>query len=221
MIKVTYTTTSGWFAAVRGMRNPMNSWDRSDSRLDSRLGQITSGCIIGENDLDLMKRLSGAGREHRKFMRMIHVQMDILAPLYWWKEFDTYKVGTTANSCSTMHKLTAKPFELSDFSTDQIIDCFLHSLRDRVVVSAMDSIRQTVSDLNTIRNLYLDSKDERLWYAMVQLLPSSYNQKRTVDFDYETALTMIQQREGHKLKEWRDFVLELKSLPYMGQFMEG
>lgn len=204
MIKVTYTTTSGWFAASRGMRNPMNSWDRSDSRLNP----ITLGYIIGENDLDLMKRLSGAGREHRKFMRMIHVQMDILAPLYWWKEFDTYKVGTTANSCSTMHKLTAKPFELSDFSTDQMVD------------SAMDSMRQTVADLNAIRNLYLDSKDERLWYTMVQLLPSSYNQKRTVDFDYETALTMIRQREGHKLKEWRDFVLELKYLPHMKQFTE-
>ena len=204
MIEVTYTTTSGWFAAARGMRNPMNSWDRSDSRLNS----TTLGYIIGEKDLDLMKRLSGAGREHRKFMRMIHVQMDILAPLYWWKEFDTYKVGTTSNSCSTMHKLTAKPFELSDFSTDQIVD------------SAMDSMRQTVADLNAIRNLYLDSKDERLWYTMVQLLPSSYNQKRTVDFDYETALTMIRQREGHKLKEWRDFVLELKYLPHMKQFME-
>lgn len=204
MIKVTYTTTSGWFAASRGMRNPMNSWDRSDSRLNP----ITSEYTIGENDLDLMKRLSGAGREHRKFMRMIHVQMDILAPLYWWKEFDTYKVGTTANSCSTMHKLTAKPFELSDFSTDQMVD------------SAMDSMRQTVADLNAIRNLYLDSKDERLWYTMVQLLPSSYNQKRTVDFDYETALTMIRQREGHKLKEWRDFVLELKYLPHMKQFTE-
>lgn len=205
MIEVTYTTTSGWFAASRGMRNPMNSWDRSDSRLN----QITSEYTIGENDLDLMKRLSGAGREHRKFMRMIHVQMDIIAPLYWWKEFDTYKVGTTANSCSTMHKLTAKPFELGDFSTDHIVD------------SAMDSMRQTVADLNAIRNLYLDSKDERLWYTMVQLLPSSYNQKRTVDFDYETALTMIRQREGHKLKEWRDFVLELKYLPHMKQFMEG
>lgn len=205
MIEVTYTGTSGWFGAVRGMRNPMNSWDRADSRLNP----VTSEYTIGENDLDLMKRLSGAGREHRKFMRMIHVQMDILAPLYWWKEFDTYKVGTTANSCSTMHKLTAKPFELGDFSTDQMVD------------SAMDSMRQTVADLNAIRNLYLDSKDERLWYTMVQLLPSSYNQKRTVDFDYETALTIIRQREGHKLKEWRDFVLELKYLPYMKQFMEG
>lgn len=205
MIKVIYTGTSGWFGAVRGMRNPMNSWDRADSMLNP----VTSEYTIGENDLDLMKRLSGAGREHRKFMRMIHVQMDIIAPLYWWKEFDTYKVGTTANSCSTMHKLTAKPFELGDFSTDHIVD------------SAMDSMRQTVADLNAIRNLYLDSKDERLWYTMVQLLPSSYNQKRTVDFDYETALTMIRQREGHKLKEWRDFVLELKYLPYMKQFMEG
>lgn len=222
MIQVENIETMNFAAAIRGMRNPMNSWAKSDSeedvgrcdyciyRGDSRCND-RSFCPVtfaaGPADLDLMRRLVAAGPEHRKFMRQIFVSMDITAPLYWWKEFDTYKVGTTANSCSTMHKLTAKRFTLEDFSTDHIEPECTHV------------ITTVIAALNEMRDEYLKTNDKGLWYTMVQLLPSSYNQRRTVTMTYENAFNIIQQRSGHKLQEWLDFVNVLLGLPYMGDLV--
>lgn len=219
MIKVENIEIWGWESAIRGMRNPMNSWEKSDTLYCDRVdcdpdrtcpyyGEggchgSDGGIVLGKNDLDLMRRLFKAGTEHRKYLRMIHVSMDITAPLYWWKEFDTYKVGTTANSCSTMHKLTAKPFETTDFSCDKL------GLESNAVLQTIVNI------LNKSRKDYLDSKEKSFWWQMIQLLPESYNQRRTVDFDYETAFSMIRQRTGHKLDEWNAFVEILKDLPYV------
>lgn len=222
MIQVENIETMNFAAAIRGMRNPMNSWAKSDSeedvgrchyciyRGDSRCND-RAFCPVtfaaGHADLDLMRRLVAAGPEHRKFMRQIFVSMDITAPLYWWKEFDTYKVGTTANSCSTMHKLTAKRFTLEDFSTDHIEPECTHV------------ITTVIAALNEMRDEYLKTNDKGLWYTMVQLLPSSYNQRRTVTMTYENAFNIIQQRSGHKLQEWLDFVNVLLGLPYMGDLV--
>ena len=184
MIKVEKIDIWGWEHAIRGMRNPMNSWDKSDSK----------GSVVGDNDLDLMMRLVKAGPEHRKFLRQIFVSMDITAPLYWWKEFDTYKIGTTANSCSTMHKIHAKEFKLEDFSHEH-----LYSDEKEVLESV-------ISALNGARELYLDSRHKNDWWQMIQLLPSSYNQKRTVTMSYENMLNICLQRENHKLDEWHGFV---------------
>lgn len=222
MIQVENIETMNFAAAIRGMRNPMNSWAKSDSeenvgRCDYCIYRGDSRCndrvfcpvtfVAGPADLGLMRRLVAAGPEHRKFMRQIFVSMDITAPLYWWKEFDTYKVGTTANSCSTMHKLTAKRFTLEDFSTDHIEPEYTHV------------ITTVIAALNEMRDEYLKTNDKGLWYTMVQLLPSSYNQRRTVTMTYENAFNIIQQRSGHKLQEWLDFVNVLLGLPYMGDLV--
>ena len=222
MIQVENIETMNFAAAIRGMRNPMNSWAKSDSeenvgRCDYCIYRGDSRCndrvfcpvtfAAGPADLGLMRRLVAAGPEHRKFMRQIFVSMDITAPLYWWKEFDTYKVGTTANSCSTMHKLTAKRFTLEDFSTDHIEPECTHV------------ITTVIAALNEMRDEYLKTNDKGLWYTMVQLLPSSYNQRRTVTMTYENAFNIIQQRSGHKLQEWLDFVNVLLGLPYMGDLV--
>lgn len=219
MIKVENIEVWGWESAIRGMRNPMNSWEKSDTLYCDRLdcnpdgtcpyyGEngcdgSDGGIVLGKNDLDLMCRLFKAGTEHRKYLRMIHVAMDIVAPLYWWKEFDTYKVGTVTNSCSTMHKLTAKPFEASDFSNNKL------GVESNAVLQTLINV------LNKYRKDYLDSKEKFFWWQMIQLLPESYNQRRTVDFDYETVFSMIRQRTGHKLDEWNDFVDVLIDLPYV------
>lgn len=201
MIKVENGSVSGFDGALRGMRNPLNSWDRSDS--------FSGEELVGENDLKLMKKLFNGGSEHRKYMRMMHIQMDITAPLYWWKEYDTYKVGTVANSCSTMHKIHAKEFELDDFSYEH-----LNSINREILLTIIEG-------LNADRSAYLRTKDKQYWWQLIQLLPSSYNQRRTVDFNYETAVTMIRQRTGHKLNEWNDFVKVLHELPYMEDIING
>ena len=184
MLRVKNVETFGFVGAMRGMRNPMNSWNRQDSCYKDGVE------VIGPNDLDLLIRLTKAGTEHRKALRMMHIQMDITAPLYWWKEFDTYKIGTTANSCSTMHKIQSKEFVLEDFS---------HEHLDVVARSCLEG---TITMLNTYRDFYNESKDKNDWWGMIQLLPSSYNQTRTVDINYEVALNMLRQRKNHKLDEW-------------------
>lgn len=208
MIKVKYIDEYGWDAAIRGMRNPMNSWDRSDSGYGLLTNDLDS-FDIGKNDLDLMQKLFKAGTEHRKFLRMIHVSMDITAPLYWWKEFDTYKIGTTANSCSTMHKLAAKDFTIDDFS---------HEHLDGLGMALLEKI---ICHLNGFREEYLPNHDKSAWWQMIQILPESYNQKRTVDMNYETVVSIISQRTGHKLDEWNHLVETLKDLPYVQEIMKG
>ena len=216
MIKVEHIETYGFEAAIRGMRNPMNSWGKSDSSFEECIPDYAMDtarsipCLeIGTNDLDLMQRLFKAGTEHRKFMRQIFVSMDITAPLYWWKEFDTYKVGTTANSCSTMHKIHSKEFTLDDFSHEHLCD---HSIM---------TMQKVIDNLNIERQNFLVSKDKWCWWQMIQLLPTSYNQKRTITMTYENAASMIKQRSGHKLDEWREFVETLKRLPYIAQIIGG
>lgn len=221
-----------WEAIIRGMRNPLNSWDKSDSREcnNTFCGECngeclphTNGFIVGENDLDLMKRLDKAGTEHRKFMRMITVYMDITAPLYWWKEFDTYKVGTVCNSCSTMHKIAAKEFILDDFSCE-------HLKNDGMFGDSLGTLKYIISILNFWRDRHNESDEERqnyfeqngyssvpskkdCWWQMIQLLPSSYNQKRTIMLNYEVLASMYYQRKNHKLDEWREFCEWIKTLP--------
>lgn len=204
MIKFENTEVVGWEHAIRGMRNPMNSWEKSDSWfLDNQdglyniFGDLNDSVpdhieneYIGPNDLDLMMQLRNAGTDHRKFMRMITVYVDITAPLYWWKEFDTYKVGTVANSCSTMHKIAAKRFERDDFSHEHLMDGGNYILNS------------TIDMLNEYRAQYLDSKDKRYWWQMIQLLPSSYNQKRTVMLNYEVLANIYKSRQNHRLDEW-------------------
>lgn len=216
MIKVEKIKVWGFEHAIRGMRNPMNSWDKSDS-----LFYNDEARFIGKNDLDLMRRLYQAGPEHRKLFRQIFISMDITAPLYWWKEFDTYKIGTTADSCSTMHKIHAKEFELDDFSHEHL----RYEYQDDedsfdLATWAEASLLVTIEKLNRARELYLKSKDKKHWWLMIQLLPSSYNQKRTVTMNYENVVIMIKQRTGHKLDEWREFVETLHSLPYIGEIID-
>lgn len=246
MIKVENIDVWGWKHAIRGMRNPMNSWDKSDSYMGydcHKCGQIDRegscepkkhdcseyyGIEIGPNDLELMRKLYKAGTEHRKFMRQIFVSLDVTAPLYWWKEMDTYKVGTVANSCSTMHKVHANEFALDDFSWDQLLntDCDLFELEwgkdyKTMVQPQHFLIQYIIPVLNICRKKYLETKDKKYWWQMIQLLPSSYNQRRTLTMDYEVAATMIKQRTGHKLDEWNNFVKVLKGLPYMVEIMGG
>ena len=193
----------GFEHAVRGMRNPMNSWDKSDSYYDLNRFKI------GEKDLDLMKRLYKAGTEHRKYLRQIFASMDITAPLYWWKEFDTYKVGTVANSCSTMHKIADKEFKINDFSYEHLDE------------SNVELLCQIIDYLNKDRELYLQNKSKNDWWQLIQLLPSSYNQKRTITMNYENMVNIIHQRTNHKLDEWNNFVDILKdSAPYLKKIME-
>ena len=196
MIKIENIDVYGWDIAIRGARNPMNSWDRMDSCYNN--GEFE----IGENDYKLLKNLTIAGPEHRKWNRMVTVTMDITAPLYWWKEYDTYKVGTVANSCSTMHKIQAKEFTLNSFSYDHLMPL------------AKSHLEQTIKVLNEYREEYLRSKNKRYWWQMIQLLPSSYNQKRTVHLNYEVLGTIYHQRRHHKLDEWVEFCDTIKTLPY-------
>lgn len=204
MIKIEHIETFNFEGAVRGLRNPMNSWDKSDTLL---CGNIDNpDLILGANDLDLMKRLYKAGPEHRKYLRQIFVSMDITAPLYWWKEFDTYKVGTVANSCSTMHKIAAKKFELDDFSHDHL-------------TKGLSCLEDIITILNIARADYVRDKRKEDWWQMIQLLPSSYNQRRTITMSYENVVNMIHQRSNHKLDEWREFVCILSELPYIKEII--
>ena len=208
MIKIENVEVMGFKPAIRGMRNPMNSWLKSDSGYSSPYQDGCSnsaGFSIGSNDLDLMKRLRTAGTDHRKFMRMITVYLDITAPLYWWKEFDTYKVGTVANSCSTMHKIAAKEFTLDDFSHE-------HLQEDSVAV--LESVIHTLNvHREWFNNKVLD--DPKIdWWQMIQLLPSSYNQKRTVMLNYEVLANMYKSRRNHKLDEWVELCKWIETLPY-------
>ena len=228
MIKLENTEVLGWEHAIRGMRNPMNSWDKSDSEFIRDPDYGCSGncpcedidghcdcCFIGPNDLDLMKRLSNAGTDHRKFMRMITVYVDITAPLYWWKEFDTYKVGTVANSCSTMHKIADKEFTFDDFSHEKLINSACMEIQEQHIrISPIQALATTIECLNSYRDLYLQTKDKKYWWQMIQLLPSSYNQKRTVMLNYEVLENIYKSRRNHKLDEWKDFCKWIEGLPY-------
>lgn len=210
MIKFEKAEVVGWESAIRGMRNPMNSWDKSDTVFGTYWGEIDghkcfddSDFTISQNDLKLMKTLCRAGTDHRKFMRMITVYVDITAPLYWWKEFDTYKIGTVANSCSTMHKITEKEFTLDDFSIEHL---------NKNVIDK--HFRDTINCLNFFRDLYNLNKDKDDWWQIIQLLPSSYNQKRTIMLNYEVLTNIYHSRKNHKLNEWKHFCSWIESLPY-------
>ena len=214
MLKIENTEVIGWDAAIRGMRNPLNSWEKSDSQFvrDSDYGCFgvcpcaelvdCDCCHVGPNDLKLMNTLRNAGTDHRKFMRMITVYLDITAPLYWWKEFDTYKVGTVANSCSTMHKIAAKEFTLEDFSHEHLGYQSIRVLKD------------TIKVMNDFREEFIKDHEKVNWWQMIQLLPSSYNQKRTVMLNYEVLANMYKSRRNHKLDEWHTFCDWIESLPY-------
>ena len=238
MIKLENYEVLGWEHAIRGMRNPMNSWEKSDSKWYSigiptrNQAAINDKCLsqkycLGDNDLDLMKRLRNAGTDHRKFMRMITVYVDITAPLYWWKEFDTYKVGTVANSCSTMHKIADKEFTLEDFSCEHLnnephhrewiesamVDEDITSMH-KVWATPLDILKYTIEMLNAYRLQYLETKNKNDWWQMIQLLPSSYNQKRTVMLNYEVLANIYKSRKNHKLDEWVEFCKWIEKLPY-------
>lgn len=204
MILLERTSVMNFENAIRGARNPMNSWNRMDSFYDEN-----GNYILGENDLSLAKRLVKAGNDHRKFIRQIFVSVDITAPLYWWKEYDTYKVGTVANSTSTMHKIASKPFSLEDFSCDQMRPQTLKQMEG--VVAYLESLRQE----------YLEQKDKEVWYDMIQFLPSSYNQMRTCSFNYENLVNMYHARKNHKLSEWHVFCDWVKTLPYAAELITG
>ena len=259
MLKIEKTEVVGWEAAIRGMRNPMNSWEKSDSnyrpilckRCDNCMSyqleqwddceqceveqqtNAHNGFMIGPNDLNLIMNLRAAGIDHRKFMRMIEVYLDITAPLYWWKEYDTYKVGTVANSCSTMHKIAAKEFTVDDFSCEHLLDEeSLPPYEERVNIdhceplAAIDVngqwcyytpktfLNMTCHVLNHFRELYLKTKEKKYWWQMIQLLPSSYNQKRTIMLSYEVLANIYKSRRHHKLDEWHNFCDWIESLPY-------
>ena len=228
MLKVENIETYGWEAAIRGMRNPMNSWDKSDSVFDIEFDVELDMCpegrdilnrpvaideptdmVIGDNDEKLMLDLCKGGPVHAKFRRMLTITMDITAPLYWWKEFDTYKVGTVANSCSTMHKIHAKKFELDDFSHEHLIRF------------NQDILELTINNLNQMRDMFLETKDKGYWWQMIQLLPSSYNQRRTVQLNYEVAHNIYISRKDHKLDEWHVLCDEFKNLQDSWLITEG
>ena len=212
MIKIEKQMTFGWEEAIRGMRNPMNSWDKSDTDIyDCGVFELN----IGPNDLDLMMRLAKAGPIHGKFRRMITVYVDITAPLYWWKEFDTYKVGTVANSCSTMHKIHAKEFTMDDFSVEHVpFDEKFMSSKTQDMCMPYNIFRMWIHTLNMARDAFLETKDKKYWWAMIQMLPSSYNQKRTVMLNYEVLANIYEYRKDHKLDEWREFCKWIETLPY-------
>ena len=219
MIKVEKIDVWGFEHAIRGMRNPMNSWNKSDSKYvwDENDGRwdacewVETNLEVGQNDLDLMKRLYKSGTEHRTYARMIQVSMDITAPLYWWKEMDRYTIGKSQVSCSTMHKIAAKEFELDDFS------------HEHMKQSTVNLLKEICEELNGWRYIYLNGSgwcgkhDKEVWWQLIQLLPSSYNQKRTVCMSYETVFKIIRERTGHKLDEWREFVEILRRLPYVAE----
>ena len=203
MLTVNNTAVMNMENAMRGARNPLNSWDRMDSWTDE------TGFHFGPNDLSLARRLCAAGSDHHKFIRMIFVSMDVTAPLYWWKEYDTYKVATVANSTSTMHKLHARPFSMDDFSTD------------RMDAETREQMEGLVRFLETLRLRYLEEKDKRYWYDMIQLLPSSYNQMRTCTLNYETLRNIYHARKDHKLDEWHTFCDWIRALPYAADLITG
>ena len=221
MLTIDKTETYGWEAAIRGMRNPMNSWDKSDSKHICEscedpwggTGYIfdTNMVNVGPNDLDLMKRLRNAGTDHRKYLRMITVYCDIIAPLYWWKEFDTYKVGTVANSCSTMHKIQANEFTIDDFSHEHLIsDCLLEH-----VINELNIYRDIYNNYDKQTDEYkFDFSKKDIWWQIIQLLPSSYNQRRTVMLNYEVLANIYKSRNNHKLDEWHTFCDWIEELPY-------
>ena len=229
MIKIENVDVFGFEAAIRGMRNPLNSWDKSDSErcsttLDCAMHTEVCDCggyCVGKNDLKLMKSLSKAGNDHSKFLRMINVTVDVTAPLYWWKEYDTYKVGTVANSCSTMHKIHDKEFTLDDFSHEHLIrgylkedsECFIYGEIDEPY-SPKDVLSGIICSLNACREAYLNAKDKKYWWQMIQLLPSSYNQRRTVQLNYQVLKSMYFARKNHKLDEWVEFCKWCETLPY-------
>ena len=224
MIKIENTEVVGWGHAIRGMRNPLNSWDKMDSHdcpchdgldcdcpmvegiqepsIECKEALEKSAFCVGENDYDLMMRLAKAGPEHAKYRRMIVVYADVTAPRYWWTEYDTYKVGTVANSCSTMHKIADKKFTPEDFSTEHLVG------------KSFAALKNTLDVMNLEREHYLATKDKDCWWQMIQLLPQSYNQKRTIMLNYEVLATIYRQRKGHKLDEWRDFCKWIEQLPY-------
>lgn len=219
MLKIEYTQICGWEPAIRGMRNPLNSWNKSDSfYCDPQFAPYCNGCAylksdlcgpykphvyrLGENDLDLAMKLSRAGSDHRKFMRMIVVYADITAPLYWWKEYDTYKVGTVANSCSTMHTIHKRDLTLDDFSYEDLD------------IGSILSIEDIIGSINCNRRLYLETNNKNYWHQIIQLLPSSYNQRRTVLLNYEVLRNIYHARRNHKLTEWHTFCDFIRTLPY-------
>ncbi|MBR2256332.1 MAG: hypothetical protein IJ899_03120 [Blautia sp.] len=270
MIRIENTQVFGWEAAIRGARNPMNSWEKSDSNFldhislkggilkkvfrnilkkifhkddiqiaigfagdDKECGiNVLDSFVIGPNDHKLLMNLSKGGTEEAKWRRMVHVQCDITAPLYWWKEFETYRIGTVSNSCSTMHKIHAKEFTLDDFSCEHLLDCDdpLESAFDipligveftdlyddpgRLIQTPMDILKHTIEMLNRARELFLKDKDKSDWWQMIQLLPTSYNQKRTIDLNYEVLAAQYRQRKDHKLDEWHQYCDWIKALPY-------
>lgn len=232
MIKIEETVTYGWEAAVRGMRNPKNSWDKSDSKwcfecnddspckncpcYEDEGDGCTTFChnvddlpafVLGDNDLKLMKQLGGAGNDHGKYLRMITVTADVTAPLYWWKEFDTYKVGTVANSCSTMHKITSKEISMDDFSIDNVY-------LENDGVDLKDCFTNVVADCEMLRKRYLETKNPAIWKGLIQLLPCAFNQKRTVQLNYAVLKNIYHARKNHKLTEWHTFCAWIESLPY-------
>lgn len=234
MIRIENIDVFGWEAAIRGMRNPMNSHDKSDSGLkimneeDVEFGyEPNYEYVVGENDLTLMKKLCKAGTDHRKFMRMINVTCDIVAPLYWWKEYDTYKVGTVANSCSTMHKIADKEFTLDEFSHEHLLNGFAGydigiQYNSEYDDSPEDVLEYIIYALNKCREKYLETNDKKYWWQMIQLLPSSYNQRRTVQLNYEVLCNMYHARRNHKLDEWVEFCKWIETLPYFKEIcLEG
>lgn len=222
MIKLENVDVYGWEAAIRGARNPMNSWDKSDSERefveDSTIINPNDEVklVLGPNDHKLLRNLANAGPDHGKFLRMITVSLDITAPLYWWKEYDTYKVGTVANSCSTMHKIHAKEFELDDFSHEHLFDGIerAEGVDGEYYENPTTCLDYTVRVLNHYRLRFLETKDKRFWWQLIQLLPSSYNQRRTVLLNYQVLKSMYHARKHHKLDEWREFCRFIESLPY-------
>ena len=202
MLQVNKTSVMNFENAIRGARNPMNSWGRMDSYYDEN-----GNYILGENDLSLAMRLARAGSDHRKYLRMIFVSVDITAPLYWWKEYDTYKISTVANSTSTMHKIHSKPFSIEDFSVDHLTP------------SSYTFMQTIVDKLEEIRLEYIETKSKETWYDMIQLLPSSYNQMRTCTFNYENLINMYRARKAHKLQEWHTFCDWIQTLPYAAELI--
>lgn len=235
MLKIENTEVIGWEAAIRGMRNPMNSWEKSDSGFCDVIGDNFGSIIkpanyrVGPNDYDLMTRLRNSGTDHRKFMRMVTVYVNITAPLYWWKEFDTYKVGTVANSCSTMHKIAAKEFTLEDFSHEHLfkaddVSGMYYSATAEEELTSMDALMVVIEALNVYRKTYMavkadtasdyDHMSKEYWWQMIQLLPSSYNQRRTVMLNYEVLANIYKSRRNHKLDEWHTLCDWIEGLPY-------
>ncbi len=220
MLKIENWEVLGWEHAIRGMRNPMNSWEKSDSgwepQFDTVQGPVAGEFVIGPNDHDLMMRLRNAGTDHRKFMRMITVYLDITAPLYWWKEFDTYKIGTVANSCSTMHKIHSKKFTIDDFSCEHLFDSYGDpSMNLNYAYKYPKAVMQDLIDiLNNYRFWYNETKDKKYWWQMIQLLPTSYNQKRTVMLNYEVLANIYKSRKNHRLDEWHTLCDWISELPY-------